>query len=352
MAYKDKVAEDLDRWIAEGLVSPDKRAAILASIPDARRLDAAAAMAWVGALLLGLAVIALVAANWSAIPRVARFAFVLGAYAAAAGGGAWAFRAGRPATANGLLTIAALVFAAAVGLSGQIFNLTGEPRTAAYAAGTAALALALAGGASGPAVVGLFFLGVADFLAEGAFHPWAGFEAPWLIVAAPAAALFAVRWRSAAMAHASAIALIAVGVWVAGKFSEAWLALYLIAAAFAGLGAWARQMRERSESHAGVFYGWAAWAATGFFVAAGYQGEGQGLAHRAAWLALSGGTIALGRHDRHGLVTAAGVVGLMGAVFAVLKDLGLALTTAAAVFFVAALVALAGGLALRRRAAR
>ena len=62
-AYKDKVRQDLDRWIASGLVAPDKREAILATLPDARRLDAATALAWVGATLLGIAIIAFIAAR-------------------------------------------------------------------------------------------------------------------------------------------------------------------------------------------------------------------------------------------------------------------------------------------------
>src|ERR1700722_17836044 len=84
-AYKDRVSKDLDRWITAGLVPEGSRAPILAAIPDPRRLDAAAALAWVGAVLLGIAVIAFVSANWDALPRIARFALLLGVFAAGAG---------------------------------------------------------------------------------------------------------------------------------------------------------------------------------------------------------------------------------------------------------------------------
>src|SRR5688500_5359382 len=104
-AYKDKLAEDLDRWIGAGLVEADKRAAILASVPDARRLDAATALAWLGGLLLGIAAIAFVAANWEITPKLMRFAILLTAFLALAGAGAWAAHAQRPIASNILLMI-------------------------------------------------------------------------------------------------------------------------------------------------------------------------------------------------------------------------------------------------------
>ena len=218
-SYKERVAADLDRWIASGHVGADKRGAILESIPDARRLDAASALAWVGAVLLGTALIAFVAANWDALPRLARFAIVLGVYAGSAGVGAWFTRGGRPNVANGLLTFAALAFAAAIGLTGQIFDIAGDTRTALYGAGVAAAALAVAGRASGPAIVAVLFLGWADFMVDGLFSRGvgSGFDVPWLLVAAPAAAALAVLWRSAPLAHAAAIGMVACLVWLAGR---------------------------------------------------------------------------------------------------------------------------------------
>src|SRR5262245_33666436 len=112
-SYKERVAQDLERWIAAGQVDAAQREAILASIPDARRLDAAAAMAWVGGVLLGVALIAFIGANWDLMPRLARFVVVLGVYAGGAGAAAWTISRGRPNIANGLLTFAALAFAAA-----------------------------------------------------------------------------------------------------------------------------------------------------------------------------------------------------------------------------------------------
>lgn len=61
--YRSRLEDDLDDWIAAGLVPAENRAAILAGIADTRRLDAATALAAIGAFLAGAAVIAFIAAN-------------------------------------------------------------------------------------------------------------------------------------------------------------------------------------------------------------------------------------------------------------------------------------------------
>ncbi|HRO05019.1 MAG TPA: DUF2157 domain-containing protein, partial [Terricaulis sp.] len=73
MRYKERVTQDLDRWIGAGLVGAEQRQAILATLPDTRRIDAATALAWIGAALLGVALIAFVAANWDGMARITRF---------------------------------------------------------------------------------------------------------------------------------------------------------------------------------------------------------------------------------------------------------------------------------------
>ena len=63
----------------------------------------------------------------------------------------------------------------------------------------------------------------------------------------------------------------------------------------------------------------------------------------------SAGAVALGRSDRHPVITTVGVLSLLGAVCTILFDLGLSLMAAAGVFGVAAIVALAAGWTLRTR---
>jgi uncharacterized membrane protein len=205
--YKERVTQDLDRWIAGGLVAPEQRGAILATLPDARRLDAATSLAWVGGLLLGIAVIAFISANWDGMAKLVRFAVLIAIFTALAGASAWSAHTKRPVASNIALMLAALVFAAAIGLTGQIFDIAGDPRAAAYASGVAAFALALAGRSTGAATVGLVFIAIGDFTDRQWFSGGAA-EAPWMLIAAPLGAFLALRWGSSALAHVSALSVI------------------------------------------------------------------------------------------------------------------------------------------------
>lgn len=354
--YKERVKEDLDRWIAAGLVSDEKRDAILQTIPDARRLDAATALAWIGGLLLGIAIISFVAANWDGLPRLARFALVLAAFLVSAGAAAWAARRERPMLSNIALMIASLVFAAAIGLTGQIFDIAGDPRAASYASGLAAFALAMAGRSTGAATVGLVMIALGDFIGRDWFSHTSN-DIPWMLVAAPLSAYLALRWGSSVLAHVSALAIIYCFVWFAGRTQADAGVFLFMSAGLAAMTAGARWLFTQNRPFAGVFYGWFACAALGFFAAAGYtpltsdgHHQAMGVAHRLAWLTASGGLIALGRYDRHTLASAVGVLSMIGAISALLIDLGLNLMVSAGVFLVCAIAAIAAGLMLRRKA--
>ena len=93
-----------------------------------------------------------------------------------------------------------------------------------------------------------------------------------------------------------------------------------------------------------------------FFAIAGYlpwfnesDRHTAGMIHRVFWLLLSGGALALGRYDNHNLVTTVGVLSIIGAICALLVDLGMDLLASAGVFLLCAVIALVAGLALRKR---
>lgn len=356
-SYRDRVGKDLERWIASGLVAPENRSAILATLPETRRLDAASALAWVGAVLLGIAVIAFIAANWDGIPRLGRFGLVLLAFAAFAGAGAWASHKARPALCNGLLTIAALIFAAAIGLTGQIFDIAGDPRAAAYASGVAAFALALAGRSTGAACVGLAFIGIGDFGEFGLFSSSES-AAPALLIAAPLGAFLALRWSSAPLAHLSALTIIFCFGWFASRGDEHAGILLFLSIAMAAMAGGARWLLQQDRPFAGVFYGWFTFGALLFFAICGYlpwfgdaDSDSANVAHRLIWIIASGALVALGRYDEHRAVTTIGVLSLIISICALLTDLGLDLLATAGVFLVCALIALIAGLWLKRRKA-
>lgn len=353
--YKDKLRQDLDRWIAGGLVNADNREAILATVPDARRLDAATALAWVGGLLLGIAVISFVAANWDVTPKLVRFAIILIAFLGFAGAAAWTARAKREVASNILLMLAALIFAAAIGLTGQIFDIAGDPRAASYGAGLAALALALAGRSTGAATVGLIFVALGDF-SDNRWFSGAESDAPAMLLAAPLCAYLALRWGSAALAHVSAIAIVYCFAWFGARQEDDAAVFLFLSIVMGAMAAAARWLRSQDRQFASIFYGWFAWGALMFFAIAGYlpwfnesDRHTAGMIHRAFWLLLSGGALALGRYDNHNLVTTVGVLSIIGAICALLVDLGMDLLASAGVFLLCAVIALVAGLALRKR---
>jgi len=344
--YKTRLIADLERWIAEGLVPEASRAPILASVPDPRRVDVATTLAFIGALLFGLAVIAFIAANWGEIPRLVRFGALVLGIAGTAGGAGWAASQSRSITSNALLTVSALIFAASIGLTGQIFDLTGDPQTALYAAGVGAALLALAGRSTGAAVAAIALLMLGDGTQAGHAD-----QIPWGLFAGVAGIVGAVAWRSTALAHAGAVALgvsAAYGIgFVNGDGAQRGV-IFVLSLVFAGLAAVAQARPWNGRSS--VFFGWAVLAAMGYFVVSGLfeLKNGLDIVHRLAWIVVSGGLIALGRMQSHRVVAGIGVLNLMAAIGALLVDLGLDLLTAAGVFGLGALIALGTGYALRR----
>lgn len=349
MGYRQRLERDLDRWIDAGHVAPGARDAMLAMVAEPRRLDGATALAYVGAALLGLAVIAFTAANWDGLPRIGRFVLLLALFGASVGGGALALQRNRPGLANALTTLAALVFAASVGLVGQIFDIAGKPGHALLGSGVAAALLALSARSTGAAIAALILIGLGEVALLR--------ETLWALTAAGAlGALAAWSWRSGALAHAACMALILGVGWICFRISGAATGWLLIATVCAAGLAWLARQRTAADDTGvfPVFYGWAVWAALGYLALSGMSDLKSGPAeipHRLAWMAAAGGAIALGRQDRHALITAGGVLFLIGAAIALLADLGVNLMTAAGLFLACALVALVGGFLLRRGSA-
>jgi hypothetical protein len=125
--------------------------------------------------------------------------------------------------------------------------------------------------------------------------------------------------------------------------------------AMGAMAAGARWLYMQDRPFSGVFYGWFTWGALMLFAFTGYlpwfgdaNGANAGLLHRLVWLVLSGAVLALGRHDRHAIVTTIGVLSMIGAICALLNDLGLDLLAAAGVFLLCSVAALVAGLLLRR----
>lgn len=93
---------------------------------ERRLLSFGNVLAIMAALLLAAAVLVMVAANWEAIPRVARvavlFLLILGGYV----GGAFLKNTGNGGIGEGLWIIAAAAFGGSIALIGQMYHLSGD----------------------------------------------------------------------------------------------------------------------------------------------------------------------------------------------------------------------------------
>lgn len=125
--YRSRLKADLERWQRIGLVGPSAAEAMLADVDRRRRVFRPAdVLAVLAAVLLGGAVILLVAANWQEIPRWVRVLFVVAMIWIGYAGAAIFARRNRPGIADGLLVFAAMSFGAGIGLVGQMYHLPGN----------------------------------------------------------------------------------------------------------------------------------------------------------------------------------------------------------------------------------
>lgn len=137
----------LDRWIAEGRVAADQRDALRADVRAAGRIaHPATVIAVFAAVLVVLAALAFVAANWQEMPRGLRLGLLAGALLGTYGGAMAVFRSSLPqALGHALLLVGAGLFGVALALVSQMYHLGGELSDLLLTWGLGAAATALAG---------------------------------------------------------------------------------------------------------------------------------------------------------------------------------------------------------------
>ena len=126
--YRKRLAADLPRWLDSGWVTAGGATAILASLGDHRRsgFGLAAILGTLGALMLGLGVIAFVGSNWEEMPRLFRLAMIALAMAVAYAI-AFAFdRRDHRIFAEAATLAGGLMFAGAIALVGQMYHMAGD----------------------------------------------------------------------------------------------------------------------------------------------------------------------------------------------------------------------------------
>jgi uncharacterized membrane protein len=148
--YLSNLRRDVDRWRASGLIDGATADALFADAEahSRRGFSFGTILAVLAAILVGAALLLLIAANWEAFPRLARvaliFAVIFGAYT----GGALLKKRGQFALAGGLWLVAAAAFGGGIALVGQMYHLSGDETDAllVWSAGTSVAAAALRSG--------------------------------------------------------------------------------------------------------------------------------------------------------------------------------------------------------------
>lgn len=157
--YSSRLKSDIARWRQAGLIDAATADSLTRDVDaNARRsLSFGSILAMMAALLFGAAILIFVAANWEAIPRLARvaalFAVILGGYV----GGAVLKTRDHAAIGEALWIVAAAAFGGSIALIGQMYHLSGDQASAlvTWGAGTALAAVALRSNALTVAAVGI-----------------------------------------------------------------------------------------------------------------------------------------------------------------------------------------------------
>ncbi|OCJ12220.1 hypothetical protein A6U86_04080 [Rhizobium sp. AC27/96] len=125
--YRGRLERDLKIWVDKGLVDATAAQAVLREY-DGRQtsFSAGRVLAILAAVLLGLALLLFISANWEEIPRLGRLvalvAMIWGFYL----GAAKLLTAGRSILAAALLILGTLSFGGAMALVGQMYNMSGD----------------------------------------------------------------------------------------------------------------------------------------------------------------------------------------------------------------------------------
>jgi uncharacterized membrane protein len=123
-SYRDQLARDSRAWVAEGVLTEDQRAAILARTDRDARASALVLLALVGAAVVVLGVTLIVAANWDEVGRATRIAIGIALMVALyVAGYRVRFHHGLARTGSALLVIGSSAFLANLALVSQQYHV-------------------------------------------------------------------------------------------------------------------------------------------------------------------------------------------------------------------------------------
>jgi uncharacterized membrane protein len=238
--YVGRVRQDIARWVESGLIDAGTAEKLTSDIEaNARRsLSFGSILAMLAAVLLAAAIMIFVAANWEAIPRIARVLSLFVVIAAGYVGGAWLKLRDHPAFAEAAWVVAAAAFGGSIALIGQMYHFSGDESGAilTWWAGTTLAAVALR---SNPlTIMGVLISGGwVTMKLLGSFSIWRGFDFPhaYLVMLV---VLFAVSYwtRSRPSRHLVLISLIGYAAFLTLDGDRAFMSAELAAVSAAVFG--------------------------------------------------------------------------------------------------------------------
>ncbi|MET4209335.1 DUF2157 domain-containing protein [Bradyrhizobium sp. LA2.1] len=204
--YRQRLEADLSQWEADGVIAPAAATSIRSALPPlSPGINIAVVVAIVGGLLIAAAFLAFVAAHWTEIPRLLRFAILIAGMIVAGGLGAWFAATGRNVLADLCASIGAIIFGAGIALVGQMYHLGEDFAGGMLLWSIGGFAAALLTGSRGALAVALvaacIWTCMRSYNAPDVLH--LPFVAVWLIAAA-----LALAWNSRVAAHLVAVALL------------------------------------------------------------------------------------------------------------------------------------------------
>lgn len=204
--YRQRLEADLARWEADGVIAPAAATSIRHALPPLPAgINIAIVVGIVGGLLIAAAFLAFVAAHWTEIARLARFAILLAGLVVTGGLGAWFATKGRTILADLCASLGAIIFGAGIALVGQMYHLGEDFAGGMLLWSIGAFAAALLTGSRGALAVGLVAASIwtcmRTYDAPEILH--LPFVAVWLVAAA-----LVFAWNSRVAAHLVALALL------------------------------------------------------------------------------------------------------------------------------------------------
>lgn len=132
LSFSMSVEKLISSWKDQGLINDETAVKLLKDLNKRRSgIGLGTVLATIGGLLLGAAIILLVAANWQDIPRLVRVISVFALIWISYIGGVWRKLAGDEVFSKACFIIGAATFGAGIAMVGQMYHMSGDEASAA-----------------------------------------------------------------------------------------------------------------------------------------------------------------------------------------------------------------------------